>query len=302
MARNEADSAWKQLLDIYLKDFFDYCLPEVSAQIDWRRSWTSLDKEFQSIVKGESGTKLVDKLFKVYKQDGIEQWVLIHIEVQNIPEEKFPQRMFTYHYRIYDRFQQPIISCAILTDDQPNWRPTSYMIGFAGSYIKSEFLIIKSIDYIDRIDELESSNSPFASVLLIQLEGQRNKFSPAIQRKRIKFALTKRLYDKKYSKSDIVNLYRFIDWLIGLPETLELEYHEEICLLEEGRKMPYITNAERFGLERGLAKGIAQGVEKEKVIVAQRLLSEQASLLFIQKITNLSITRIKEIQQALSEA
>ncbi len=309
MTRNESDSAWKDLLDIYLKDFFDYCLPAVSAQIDWSRPWTSLDKEFQSITKGESGKRLVDKLFKVYRKDGMEQWVLIHIEVQNEPEKEFPQRMFTYHYRIYDRYQQPIVSCAILTDDHRDWRPAHYTVGFAGSYIKSEFLVVKPIDYIDKIDELESSNNPFASVILIQLEMLKNKSRPVDQRKQAKFALTKRLYDKKYSKTDIINLYRFIDWLIGLPEPLELEYLDYVHQLEEAKRMPYISTAERLGMERGIEKGIeqgiergiqkgiAKGIEKEKIIVAQRLLAEGVEPVFIAKITDLSLLQIKEFQQ-----
>src|SRR5438045_1115866 len=118
MVRNEQDTAWKEILDAYFRDFVDYCLPQLSELIDWKKPWVSLDKELHSITKDTAtGKRLIDKLFKVYLKDGREQWVLIHLEIQGRPEEAFPERMFTYGYRIYDKYKQPVVSCAILTDD-----------------------------------------------------------------------------------------------------------------------------------------------------------------------------------------
>jgi hypothetical protein len=34
------------------------------------------------------------RFFKVWRKDGAEQWVLIHIEVQSQPEDEFSQRMY----------------------------------------------------------------------------------------------------------------------------------------------------------------------------------------------------------------
>ncbi len=320
MFRNESDSAWKDILEAYLKDFLDYCLPTLSNELDWSCHWFSLDAEFQAIVKGESGKRLADKLFRVYRKDGVEQWILIHIEIQQTPEDSFPQRMFTYHYRIYDRYQKPIVSCAILTDSQEKWRPTSYEIGLGGSYIKSEFLVVKVIDYKDKIEELEKSNNPFASVILIQLEALSNQANSQDQRKKMKFALTKRLYEKNFTKTDIMNLYKFIDWLIGLPEQFEIEYLNHVYQIEGAKKMPYITSAERLGLkmglergmaegiekgmkkgiEKGIEKGIGKGIEKEKMIVARRLLTAGAELAFISKITELSLSQIEALQKEIA--
>lgn len=84
-----------------------------------------------------------------------------------------------------------------------------------------------------------------------------------------------------------------IDWLIGLPEQLELEYLSDVYQLEEATNMPYISTAERIGLEKG--------IEKEKIIVAQRLLAEGVELVFIAKITDLPLWRIKEIQEGLGK-
>lgn len=101
--RSEQDTAWKEVLDTYFKDFVEYCIPHLNSLIDWDKPYDSLDKELQAITKGtESGKRLLDKLFKVYLKNGDEQWILIHLEVQGRRDLTFPKRMFIYSYRIYD--------------------------------------------------------------------------------------------------------------------------------------------------------------------------------------------------------
>src|SRR3990167_3798652 len=196
MIRNQSDVAWKEILDAYFKDFVEYCLPELHELINWKKQWNSLDKELQAITKGaDSGTRLLDKLFKVYLKDGREQWVLVHLEVQGKQDDDFPKRMFIYGYRIYDKYQQPVVSCAILTDDQKEWRPQRYKVGLAGSYLSGEFLIVKLMDYESKLAELEVSTNPFASIIIAQLAALKAKTLPHGERKQIKFTLTRRLFD-----------------------------------------------------------------------------------------------------------
>src|SRR6266542_5596351 len=98
------DSPWKEALDAYFDPFLALLFPDAHAQIDWSRGWESLDKEFQQVVReAEIGRKYVDKLVKVWTMAGVECWVLIHVEVQTDSDAGFPQRMFVYHYRVFDR-------------------------------------------------------------------------------------------------------------------------------------------------------------------------------------------------------
>jgi hypothetical protein len=53
-------------------------------------------------------------------------WVLIHIEVQSQSQPSFAERMFVYYYRLRDRFNRPVVSFAILSDDSAQWRPNSF--------------------------------------------------------------------------------------------------------------------------------------------------------------------------------
>ena len=96
------------------------------------------------------------------------------------------------------------------------------------------------------------------------------------------------------SKKEISNLYKFIDWLIGLPKELEIDYLKNIYELEEAMNMPYITTAEQIGFEKGELKGKLDG----KFEVAKEMLSEGCDPAFISKITKLPIEKIREIQKS----
>jgi hypothetical protein len=78
-----------------------------------------LDKELQQVVRdAELGRRLADKLVKVWRIGGEEAWVLIHVEVQSQEETNFAERMYVYHYRIYDRYKRRVASIAILGDER----------------------------------------------------------------------------------------------------------------------------------------------------------------------------------------
>jgi hypothetical protein len=100
---------------------------DIHADIDWPRGYEMLDKELQQLVRtAELGRRHVDKLVKVWRRDGQEAWVVIHVEVQSQAEEDFPQRMYVYNYRLYDKYNQAAVSLAVLADDRPDWRPRQF--------------------------------------------------------------------------------------------------------------------------------------------------------------------------------
>jgi len=309
MRRNEEDSAWKQVLNGYLQDFIEYCFPELNTLIDWTQHWVSLDQELQAIMKGNiSGKQLLDKLFKVKLLNGLEQWILIHIEVQGRSEQEFSERMFIYSYRSYDKYKQPIVSLVILTDKNLKWRPNSFKIGLAGSYIKSKFLILKIMDYQNKKTELEMSKNIFANVILAQLAAIEAKNWVPTKRKIVKVTLIRRLFTLGLNKKQIEDLLTFIDWLIGLPRQLELEYANDVYAIEETFNMPYVTTFERLGMERGMERGMEQGVQqglntgsqKRAQEIAKRMLAKGFDENDIVEMTLLSKTEIKLLQNEIN--
>jgi flagellar biosynthesis/type III secretory pathway protein FliH len=121
------------------------------------------------------------------------------------------------------------------------------------------------------------------------------------QRKAWKFRLTKMLYERGYERQQILDLYRFIDWLIILPEILEREFWQELQTYEEVQKMTYVTNAERFGFERGIQEGRQEGLEQERSLVVRLLIRRIGLIVPVQEaqIRSLSLTQLEELGEAL---
>jgi predicted transposase YdaD len=72
-----------------------------------------------------------------------------------------------------------------------------------------------------------------------------------------------------FSVTDVLNLFNFIDWILGLPKALEIEFWQELQAYEQERKVPYITSVERIGYDRGKEEGREEGREQGREQGAQ---------------------------------
>jgi hypothetical protein len=158
------DSPWKEALERFFEPALAFFFPQAHADINWSRRPEMLDKELQRIVRqAEQRRRVVDKLAKVWLKNGEEHWLLIHIEVQAWREGDFPERMYVYNYRIFDRYGREVISLAILADEDPNWRPSWYGYDRWGFRLGMEFPVVKLLDYAPRWAELETDPNPLLS-------------------------------------------------------------------------------------------------------------------------------------------
>jgi hypothetical protein len=158
----------------------------------------------------------------------------MHVEVQAQKEKAFAQRMFTYNIRIFDRYQQIPISLAILCGENDQWRPHEYGADYPDTRLHFEFGTVKLIDYRTRWAELESSENPFAIVVMAHLKVLETK-RDVDQRKAWKFRLPRALYEKGYARQEVLNLFRFIDWIMILPKAAEHSFWQELQSFEEER-------------------------------------------------------------------
>ena len=255
------DSPWKEMLEGYFPEFMAFFFPDAYSEIDWSRGYESLDQDLQQVVRdADLGERLADKLMKVWRRDGEEQIVFAHVEVQGEYEAAFEQRMFVYNYRIYDRYQKPVVSLAVLGDDREGLRPGSFGYELWGCRVTLSFPIVKLKDYNDRWSELETSDNVFAVVVMAHLKTRATRRDPE-SRLRWKIRLMRHLYEGGYGRQDVLELFRFIDWLLRLPCELESRFKDELAELEETRKMRYVTSIERMGREEGFRVGREEGLE-----------------------------------------
>ena len=82
--------------------------------------------------------------------------------------------------------------------------------------------------------------------------------------------------------------------MIGLPEALEQEFLEEVRQFEEENQMPYITNAERFGIQQGKQQGEANLVIRQ---LNRRIGSVRSDL--ESQIRQLPVEQLEDLGEAL---
>jgi hypothetical protein len=257
--QSDEDSPWKEILERYFVEFLAFFFPEAHAAIAWEKGHEFLDKELQKVVRdAKLGKRLADKLVKVHTRDGVEAWVLVHIEIQGQVDKDFPRRMYVYNYRLFDRYDRRVASLAVLTDHQPHWRPSAFGYELWGCRVGLEFPVVKLLDYKNDLESLEANPNPFALVVMAHLQTHKTR-QKAKERLQGKLALVRMLYERGYAKQDILELFRFIDWVLVLPEELETEFAQSVIEYEETAKMPYVTSVERVGIKKGIQQGIQQG-------------------------------------------
>ena len=306
MPRSDQDSPWKDVLREYFQDAITFFFPLTAARIEWNRPHEFLDKEFQQIApEAKIGKRYADQLVKVWLKQGQELWLLIHIEVQAKPEANFAERMLVYYLRIFDRFHSHATSLAILCDGNAKWRPNHYHFGNLDTELTFRFGMVKLLDYRDRWEELEQNRNPFAVVVMAHLKAQETQ-RDSKRRQESKLSLIRRLYEQGYERREVVNLFRFVDWVMILPEGLEREFWQELKVYEEERRMPYITSVEQIGfargVEQGLEQGLEQGAQREARSLILRLLTRRLKELpdrLQSQIAVLSITQLEALGEAL---
>lgn len=124
----------------------------------------------------------------------------------------------------------------------------------------------------------------------------------ANQRKEWKLNLIRRLYEAGSTRRDVLNLFKFIDWVMILPEGVKQSFWLELKAFEEERKVPYITSVEEIGFERGLQQGRQEGQQEEGRSLILLQLEQKVGILpssLHDRILQLSLTQLEALAIAL---
>ena len=249
------DAPWKAAIALYFRDFMAFYFPDAHAAIDWRREPDFLDKELQQLAQdGAIGRRLADHLVRVHTLEGTEGWVLVHVEMQAWHDPQLPERIFTYHYRIYELHRRPVASLVVLADESRHWRPDRFGYSLFGCELALQFRTSKLLDHAERIDALLKDENPFALFTAAHLLTQRTHLLPK-RRLAAKRKLARLLFARDWARQRIVNLFHVIDWIMRLPDELEDRLWQDI-IEHEGRPTMenYIPRGARIEMRRELAE------------------------------------------------
>jgi len=234
--------------------------------------------------------RYANKLVEVHRLSGEKAIVICHVEVQNEGEAEFGARMYSYNYRLRDRYNCPVVSLAILTDDSKTWRPDGFQDELWGCSTDFRFPIVKLLDYEAEWAQLEASRNPFAVVTMAQLKTKATHNQPQ-ERKIWRYRLTTMLYDQGYGEQDILKMHNFLDWLTKLPEDLGRQFQIELKAFEEAKQMKYVTTIERMAKERA--------EERQKQTIASNMLRKKLDIETIAEVTGLTIAPLQQLQHEM---
>ncbi len=117
---------------------FHYSLFTIHEPITFRAT------ELQQIApEDQAGKQRVDKLVQVQRRDVQAAWVLVHVGVQSQRDDQFAERMFRSHARLFDRDRIPVVSLAVLGDDDPGWKPKRFGYTVGGCKLLLRFPTVK---------------------------------------------------------------------------------------------------------------------------------------------------------------
>jgi predicted transposase/invertase (TIGR01784 family) len=258
------DSAWKKVIEKFFKHFLEFFFPDIYQAIDFTKEIHFLDKELQEIAPDSNmGDRVADVLVKVHLKNGNLTYIciIIHIEVQSQAKTGLMERLFIYFYRGYDKNVEkniPMISVAILADDNPNYRPDEYYFTLFGFELRMKIPVVKILDYKlkkELRDKMESSTNPMSMIVKAQLKSHEVKQEGDDKKFEVTKELIRQCYQHGYSKEDTHLVMNFFDWVIRLPESYKDRIKEVIRKIEEEFKMEYIPLWERDARKEGKEEG-----------------------------------------------
>ena len=291
------DTPWKIALEQHFQTFMAFYFPAAWGQIDWTVPHEFLDKELLAITRHALvGTRHVDKLVKVRRISGREEWIYIHVEIQVTREKKFARRMFIYNYRLFDRYQRPIASMAVLGDNNAGWLPQGFAYEALGCELGFRFPVAKLLRYAGQEAQLEADPNPFALLTLAYLHTRATR-TDMDARYRVKCRLIRLLFARQWNSAMIREFFAVMDWMMSLPPELETKLNYFVNELEEEQEMEYVTSIERVRLALSREEGLQEGQQIGEQRGEQRAKQETQSKMLLRLLTR----RFGDVPTALQE-
>jgi len=292
--RRKNDLLWKGMLEEVFDDLLRFIFPKADQVFNMQRKFEFLDKELNElnpVPHRSAHPRFVDKLVKVYRQDGKEEWLLVHIEVQGYKDKHFRERMFQYYYRILDHHRRPVTAIAIFTGSDRKNMPNQYEYSFLGTQLIYKYNTLRIIDYSDEV--LSASDNPFAQVMLVARKALLAGKIPERELKDQKLLLVKTLLAKKYRRSKVKTIVAFLkSYIVFAKPQTNLIFEQELNQIDKAKSMGIFEQLAEIQREEGRVK------ERQKVV--KRLLTKtELSMRTIASVADVSIYYVQKVKKGL---
>ena len=291
MKQRKSDILWKVIMEEVFPDLLRFIYPDADDEYNMERGFEFLDKELAELnpqPDEEKDSRFADKLVKVYHRDGVEEWVLLHVEVQGDTQDRdaFAERMYTYFYRIRDRYPGRLVSAlAIFTGENGNRMPGKYSYEYRGTRLTYEYPTVSILDYSD--EELDKSSNPFAQVVVAAKMRLQEGKVPEDELLNNKLLAARKLTEKGCGMEKIRAIFNFLRnyVLFEKPET----NRKSDKLFKETDKTSVMNTVEYLKMEgkEEAAAAFVENLLKGSDFVVEKIASlANVSVEFVNKVKN----------------
>ena len=296
------DLLWKAVLEDVFDDFLVFFFKEQANIFDFEKGFQFLDKELDQLFPAEneelSHPRFVDKLVKVFTKEGADKWFLVHVEVQGYNDPDFAKRMFTYFYRILDKYNKPVTCITIFTDNNNKYKPSEYHYNFLGVETIFRYNLYKLIE--QDTDELKKSDNPFALVILTALIALQKGKLVEEEMVSLKIEIARLLFKKALPRKKIKGIMNFLKHYVHFenPEN-NIKFEQAITVKNEvnmGTEEYLLQKAKKEGLKEGLEKGAR---EKSIAFVKSLLASTDFNDEKIAAVADVPVAFVEQVKESV---
>lgn len=307
--------------DILLKAAFEEAFPDLlrfffkdaDSIFDMARGFVFMDKELNELfpeLEKQGGSRFVDMLVKIWSVTGNEEWMLIHLEIQEKNDNNFSKRMFQYFYRIYDRYDVPIAALAVFTGNRLAKVENKFEYIFLDTVLHYQYKAYHILEHTE--EELLAMKNPFALIVLaaqkVLLAHKLPDTELGEQRLMIARALiTSKQYDNEQIKRFLYFLKTFLH--IENPsinnnfdrQIESLTQKESVMGIIETIKMLEREEGFEIGMEKGMEIGIEQESErKSREVVTNLLQANQFTITTIANFASVTEAFVEKVKKDLN--
>ena len=282
------DRLFKELIQTFFEEFIILFFPTMHEHIDFQHVSFLSEELFTDVTAG--GKYRVDLLVET-KLKGEDSLIIVHIENQSYVQPSFPERMFIYFSRLFEKYRKHIVPIAVFSYDTIRDEPSTFTLQFPFGHVLNFHFFTVELRKQNWRNYIRQDN-PIAAALLSKMgytESERVELKKQFLRMLVRMELDE-------AKQRL--LFGFFETYVKLSDEEERRLRSEVNEMETKEKeqvMELIISYEQKALEKGREEGVKQGIKQGMKRLVQTMAKKGMSVKDIANVTDLSEEEVERL-------
>ncbi|KFZ42239.1 transposase [Anoxybacillus flavithermus] len=249
------DRLFKELIQTFFEEFIILFFPTMHEHIDFQHVSFLSEELFTDVTAGEKYR--VDLLVET-KLKGEDSLIIVHIENQSYVQPSFPERMFIYFSRLFEKYRKHIVPIAVFSYDTIRDEPSTFTLQFPFGHVLNFHFFTVELRKQNWRNYIRNDN-PIAAALLSKMgytESERVELKKQFLRMLVRMELDE-------AKQRL--LFGFFETYVKLSDEEERRLRSEVNEMETKEKeqvLGLMISYERQGMRQGMKHLIQTMVKK----------------------------------------